>query len=1237
MRNVFILSLFLGSLAAGAQEAPSFEKDIQPIFAERCAGCHFPPAKLKAGLDLSTGALTLKGGDSGASIVPGKAGESPLVQMIEHTLEPEMPPKGKGEKLPQEEIDLIRKWIDAGAPHVPTAAPAEAAPAPASPASTTPAAAPAHPAPVSAIAFSPDGKLLARGGMHEVTLWSIDPAAGTETAAGVLAGHADSVRALAFSPDGAMLAAAGGKPGKAGEVILWNLADKSQLRTLTGHTDNILDVAFSPDGVLLATCSYDRLVKLWDVAAGTERNTFKDHVDAVNAVAFSPDGKTLASGAGDRTVKFWDVEKGERMLTLSDSTDAVQCIAFDPSGKYLAAGAADKMIRVWDLAASGVGVRQGGITSSVITHSTFAHAGPVLELAYAPDGKTLYSTAEDKLIKVWDTDTMAERLAYAPQTDWVMALALSRDGAYLAAGRYDASSTVYDAATGKAAIGADVLQVAAAEPKKTRNINVDAVLIDATIPPVVTAVQPTRTHRGAELEMVIEGKNLAEAQIHFTDPKITFALVASEALPIPEFNYDPKSTGAQIYDQAQPYRLKLKVNLPADMGSGGKEVIVRTPLGFSSGVFQVLPRPDVGETEPNDAALDAPAAPFPVTFIGSMNSETDVDRYKVHLEAGKEIVAALTDVAPNTVLRVLNAKGEQIAHSDQFNDGGLVKVGFRAAEAGDYFIEFSDPNLRRGIGYRLHVGEFPYVHTVFPLGVKAGGPQKVPVQGFNIGGVTELEVDPPDTALSIATMPLPLPGVEGNPIPAPSIAVAAYDEFSETEPNDAVAQAQTVPVPSTTNARLAVSGEADVYKFMAEPGKQIVIETLGARLGSPIDTVIEITDAQGNVLQQAQARCVAKAMMTLSDRDSRSGGIRIDNWSDFRVNDYVVIGSEVLKVTRLPGYADEDLSIKSHPFGQRIGFFGTTPQHHAVGSPFYKVEIHPVGVQFAPNGMPVFPLFWRNDDFFEEGKRVGDSQLVFEAPAPGEYYVRVRDAGAAGSDRHAYRLMLRPLEPDYDVVLDSYHMNMSPGESEPLLARVRRRDGFDAPVTVQVHDLPAGFSAAPEIIPAGEDDVVLAVRIAPDAKSTELGANFRVTAVSMLNGAEVTREARIGSLTVAQKEPDIRVRNAETKLAIRPGESQWLSIKLERQNGFSSRVPINVLNLPFGVRVLDTGLNGILVREGETERSMEIFVEPWVKPMKQNLYVQARIEAPSNGRLLFISEPIVLDTSTETLAAAETK
>ena len=85
-----------------------------------------------------------------------------------------------------------------------------------------------------------------------------------------------------------------------------------------------------------------------------------------------------------------------------------------------------------------------------------------------------------------------------------------------------------------------------------------------------------------------------------------------------------------------------------------------------------------------------------------------------------------------------------------------------------------------------------------------------------------------------------------------------------------------------------------------------------------------------------------------------------------------------------------------------------------------------------------------------------------------------------------------------------------------------------------------------------------------------------------------------------------------------------LPFRLDRFNGFTSRVPIEVLNLPYGVSVMDTGLNGILVRENERDRAMNIYVEPWVKTMEREIYIQARIEAPSNGTMKFLSQPVTL-------------
>ncbi|HUK34590.1 MAG TPA: hypothetical protein VLV86_11795, partial [Vicinamibacterales bacterium] len=123
------------------------------------------------------------------------------------------------------------------------------------------------------LAWSPNGKLIALAGFKEVRL-------GDES----LKGAADAVRAVVFSKDGTLLAAAGGLPGRAGEVQIWGVADRKLIRTIKGHSDCIYGVAFSPDGKTIATSSYDKFIKLWDLSDGKEIRTFKDHIDAVYAV-----------------------------------------------------------------------------------------------------------------------------------------------------------------------------------------------------------------------------------------------------------------------------------------------------------------------------------------------------------------------------------------------------------------------------------------------------------------------------------------------------------------------------------------------------------------------------------------------------------------------------------------------------------------------------------------------------------------------------------------------------------------------------------------------------------------------------------------------------------------------------------------------------------------------------------------------------------------------------------------
>lgn len=420
--------------SVGSAHGVSFTQ-VRAILRDSCEHCHNDETA-EASLVLKSYETLIAGGESGNPIIPGKSESSLLVQLIEGRVKPRMP--YKEDPLPKAEIEVIRRWIDAGAP-APTAAEAKAAE---EVTVEIPDVKPtvAVSGPVSAVAFEQTRRWIAVGSYKAVHLLSFDDRKWSSA----LDGPSDLVRALAFSADGTRLAAAGGASGRIGEVRIWDVqrTPAKPIATIHGHKDAILSVAFSPDGSTIATGSYDKLVKLWDAATGKELRTLKEHSDAVYSVAFLPDGKQLVSGAGDRTLKIWEAQSGKRLFTISDALDAIYAVTVHPSGSKLAAAGADRMIRTWSW--------NGDAAAPVATllHSMFAHGDAVLGLAYSPDGTTLVSAGADRAIKIWDAATLGEKRLLEPQPDWVLGLALSGDGRWLAAGRYDGTLGLYSLANG---------------------------------------------------------------------------------------------------------------------------------------------------------------------------------------------------------------------------------------------------------------------------------------------------------------------------------------------------------------------------------------------------------------------------------------------------------------------------------------------------------------------------------------------------------------------------------------------------------------------------------------------------------------------------------------------------------------------------------------------------------------------------------------------------------------------
>jgi WD40 repeat protein len=1139
--------------AVADETPPDYARHIEPILKKYCLGCH-GPEEPEGGLALHDYQSLLKGGKRGAALVAGDSARSRLLLMLQGKLQPVMPPEGNPAPR-DDEVALLRRWIDAGA-----AGPAGGRPDPTL--LVTP-----HVAvrgqvrnPIHALAWSPEGKLLAAGRYGCVELLD----AADRHVVRTLAGPRGIVNCVAFSADGRWLAAGGGEGGLFGEVHLWETATGRLVQRFVGHRDSVYAAVLSPDARSLLTASYDEDIKLWDVATAAETATLDGHNGAVLDLALGRDGRLLASASADRTVKLWDAATQRRLDTFGQATKEVYAVAMSPDGRRLATAGVDNRIRLYQLSAS---AREG---TNTLLDTRFAHAAAIIKLAWSRDGKLLASTAEDRTVRLWDAATLSERLALPLQPDWCAALAFSPDGKQLALARLDGTLAVYDTSDG-------------------REVPPPA--------PVLTGVAPRGIARGVPTRIRLLGQHLAAIR----QVKLSHPGIEARVLPAEE-----SAPGAWIEIQAA-----------AGVPRGAYDLTVETPGGRSGAARLYID--DLPQIEERLGTAPQPQdLPLPSTLWGTISSAGQRDVYTFAGQQGQTVVfdLAAAELGSKLVamLALYDPQGQLLATSGGFDQQPDPLLAVRLPATGTYRIEIGDQQLGGSAEhhYRLSLGPFAFVTGAFPLTVPPGRTSTVELVGFNL---------PPDATVSVTA------GTSGNAALALDearyrwrgtlqVGVGQADEQFESEPNNVPEHATAMRVPGVIHGRIfpqqpqaqdsGGAADVDYFRFHAAAGETWIVETDAARRGSPLDTIVDVLDASGRPIPRLRLQATRDSYITFRGINSVINDVRVANWEEMELNQYMYLGGEVCRIFRLPQGPDSGFRFYDSN-GQRRCYFDTSASDHALGEPVYIVQPLPPDAHVPPAGLPVFTLYYSNDD--DALRRLGrDSRLTFTAPDDGEYLVRVRDVRSQQGSRHAYRLVVRRPQPDFAITIAGRNPTVPRASGREVVFRAERHDGFEGPIEIDILDLPPGISASsPVVIEAGHDSAQVVLHATDDAPPPPAAAEARVVARAIIDGRTVQKDVgTLGRIQLAER-PKLLVRLEPQDLTIEPGTTITATLRIER-HGFDQRVQFDVNNLPHGVYVDNIGLNGVLIPPGETQRQLFLTARAWVPETSRPFHAVAKAE-----------------------------
>lgn len=397
------LSCIWAALAypVGAQEKITFDDHVKPILRQRCASCHNPNKK-SADLDVTNFTNLMQGGAGGEAIVPGDFQESYLYTVVSHEEEPFMPPSGS--KIPENEIELIKNWINAGAlesqssvakiskPAFDLAAGAnpnvrpESTPLPPRLA-IEPELVTQRPSNPTAIAVNPWSPVAAVASSKQILLYNT----ANLSLLGILPYPEGQIYQLKFSRNGSLLIAGGGRDGASGNVVGWNFRTGDRIFEIGDEIDAVMAADISTDHTMIALGGSSKLIRVYSTQDNSLIYEIKKHTDWISSIEFSPDGVLLATADRNGGTFVWEAETGNEYLTLGGHSQRVSDLSWRVDGNILATTSEDASTKLWEM--------ENG--QQVKTWNS--HDGGNTSIEFTRDGQIL-TAGRDRNIKLWAQD-----------------------------------------------------------------------------------------------------------------------------------------------------------------------------------------------------------------------------------------------------------------------------------------------------------------------------------------------------------------------------------------------------------------------------------------------------------------------------------------------------------------------------------------------------------------------------------------------------------------------------------------------------------------------------------------------------------------------------------------------------------------------------------------------------------------------------------------------------------------